>query len=124
MGAEGKNYTLAELKKSFQSKKEMYCYLFDTSCIVQGPPADNTPETSFHEVANRPEARIESVRVWTDNYLEDPGCRGSVGFDWVSPSNVNFASAFTFMYRDREWKTVGFDFPPAAIPKTERQKSN
>jgi len=116
MGAEGKNYTRTELRKSFRVKDEMYCYLFDASCIALAPPP-TTPETSFSEVAKRPGARVQSVQIWTEKDIKEPGCRGSVNFTWVDPVDSTDVSTFTFMYVDRQWKTVGFDFPPTAMAR-------
>jgi hypothetical protein len=116
MGAEGKNYTRAELKESFRKKDELYCYLFDASCIAPAPPPD-TPETSFSEVAKRSEATVQSVQIWAGKDIKEPGCRGSVNFAWVDPVDSAHVSTFTFMYVDGQWKTVGFDFPPTAMPK-------
>jgi hypothetical protein len=117
MGEDSKNYTRSELRESFRVKDEMYCYLFDASCIAPAPPP-TTPETSFSEVAKRPGARVQSVQIWTGKGIKEPGCRGSVNFTWVDPVDSPEVSTFTFMYVDRQWKTVGFDFPPTATPKT------
>jgi hypothetical protein len=111
---ESRNYTLAELKRAFRVKDEMYCYLFDTSCIAPAS-GNNTPETSFSEVAKRPEAKIQSVEVTIGEHIKQPGCSGSVNFTWVDPFDAAHVSTFTFMYVSRQWKTVGFDFTPAAI---------
>jgi hypothetical protein len=109
---EGRNYTLADLKRSFDAREEMYCYLFDASCVP--PPAPNdTPETSFSVVAKRPEARVLSAEVWSGDSIAEPGCRGSANFAWADPQNPANNSTFTFMYVDRQWRAVGFDFPPA-----------
>lgn len=116
MGAESKNYTRTELRESFRVKDEMYCYLFDASCIAPATPP-TTPETSFSEAAVRPEARLQSVQIWTARDVKEPGCRGSVNFMWVDPVDSTDVSTFTFMYVDGQWKTVGFDFPPTVMAR-------
>lgn len=116
IGEDSKNYTLAELRESFRKRDEVYCYLFDVSCIAPTPPP-TIPETSFSEVAKRPGARVQSVQLWTEKDINEPGCRGSVNFTWVDPVDSTDVSTFTFMYVDRQWKTVGFDFPPTAMAR-------
>lgn len=117
--AESRNYTSAELKESFRTKEEMYCFLFDASCIP--PPAVNeTTQTSFNEMARRPEARVQAVEIWLGEHVKEPGCRGSVNFAWTDPVDPAHVSTFTFMYVGGQWKTVGFDFPPTALPPGPR----
>lgn len=113
---EGKSYTLTELRKSSRTKDEMYCFLFDAGCIPRFLPND-TPESSFSEVAKRPEARMLSVEIWAGEYMKEPGCRGSVNFAWVDPVDPVHVSTFTFLYVRGQWKAVGFDFPPSALPE-------
>lgn len=113
---EGKNYTLSELEQAFRTRKEIYCYLFDASCIPPPSPNSIGVATSFREVAKRPEARVESVQLWSGTGVSKPGCRGSVSFRWADPVGLIDASTFAFMYVDGEWKTVGFAFPAAFSP--------
>lgn len=121
--AESKNYTLIELKKSFLAKEEMYCFLFDASCIPPPSPNDVGGSTSFSELTKRPEARVQTVEVWSGGGIEKPGCNGSVNFAWVDPVDPVYVSTFTFMYVGGQWKTVGFDLPPTAPPSYHKSRS-
>ena len=114
IGEGSKNYTLPAIRESFQKKDEVFCYLFDASCIAQAPPS-TTRETSFSEAAKRPGAGVQSVQIWTEKDIKEPGCRGSVNFTWGDPVDSTDVSTFTFIYIDRRWKTVGFDFPPTMM---------
>jgi hypothetical protein len=83
-------------------------------------------ETSFSEAANRPQARVQSVEIDSGKGKTKPGCGGSVSFRWVDPVDSIHVSTFSFMYVGGQWKTVGFDFPPAATlnPKARTSGPN
>lgn len=112
---EGKNYTQAELKESFRKKDEMYCYLFDSTCITPLPEPATARELSFGELAKRPGARIRDVEVWSGERIMQPGCRGHVNYLWPAKPGENLVvpiTRFTFVKKGGVWRTVGFDEPP------------
>lgn len=113
---ESKNYALLQLRRSFRAKGEVYCFLFDASCIAP-PSAKDTPETSFSEAAKRPTAKVQSVQIWIGEQVKEPGCRGTVSFSWADPVDPDQVSTFTFLYVGQKWRTVGFDLPPTATPE-------
>jgi hypothetical protein len=98
----------------------IYCYLLDSTCIEQ-PPKPDAAETSFSQAGKMPEARLQSVKIWTGSNVKNPGCRGTVNCSWTKPGDSAHISTFTFMYVDHDWKTVGFDFPPKQLATKSTQ---
>lgn len=113
---EGENFPIAKLREAFIAKGDLYCVLFDSSCL-SAEEAGST--ASFSELAKRPEAKILRVELITGKEITDPGCRALVTFSWTDPVDNVYVSRFGYMYRDGQWKVTGFDLAPARPPSSQ-----
>ncbi len=120
---QGRSYTVSQLGRSFRHKEQIYCYLFDATCIPSALPGDS-PETSFSAAAKHSGARLLTVKIPADREIKRPGCQGTVTFAWTGPTDPATVSTFTFMYVNGQWVTVGFDFPPLQVSGTGEKPAN
>jgi len=107
---ESENFPIAKLREVFRRKGDLYCVLFDSSCLS---PEETGSVASFSELAKRPEAKILRVELTIGEGITDPGCKALVTFSWSDPVDNIYVSGFGYMYREGQWKVTGFDLAPA-----------